>query len=177
MQSKGQLGSWKILPHQKIYQKHTVVFYKWSGPQDRNQNDTNEAKKGEAKWKLNKVVQGDICSAGTENTPVLSPIELCIAVWKKKQWKPRSNKNQTCVSSVEGLEGVGVCVQWVSLWLDAFNFASSNWSHPIEATWLQQSALCFHWFYWYISHISKSASWGMVWCLLSAHIKRCFAGL
>lgn len=126
-------------------------------------------------WKLNKVSAGwhIICSTGTKNAPVLSPI----AEWREKQWKPRSNKSWTFVSSAEVLEGVGVCVQWVCLWLDAFNFASANWSHPVEAAWLQQSALHFHWFYWYMSHVSKSASWEMVWWLLSAHIKWCFVGL
>lgn len=55
---KGELCSWKILPHQKIYREHRGVFYTWTGPQDRNQDDTNEAKKGETKWKWNKISTG-----------------------------------------------------------------------------------------------------------------------
>lgn len=56
--SKRGLCSWKILPHQKIYQEHRGVFYKGTGSQDRNQDDTNEAMKGETKWKWNKVSTG-----------------------------------------------------------------------------------------------------------------------
>lgn len=55
---EGELCSWKILPHQKIYQEHRGVFYKWTRSQDRNQDDTNEAEKGETKWKWNKVSTG-----------------------------------------------------------------------------------------------------------------------
>lgn len=55
---KGELCSWKIFLHQKIYQEHRVAFYKWTGSQDRNQDDTNEAKKVEIKWKWNKVSTG-----------------------------------------------------------------------------------------------------------------------
>jgi len=53
-----ELCSWKILPHQKIHQEHRGVFYKWTGSQDGNEDDTYEAKKRETKWEWNKVSTG-----------------------------------------------------------------------------------------------------------------------
>lgn len=75
-------------------------------------------RKGQQSGNETRFAQGEIlhilitCSAVAKTVPV-----ECVAVWKEKQWKPRSNKKQTCLPSAEGLATLCVFSEYPFGWM------------------------------------------------------------